>query len=597
MASSEDQSSGDHHGSSSDQQTESGSSTSRRRTEDSRMPEGERSARLERRQQLQDLRERKPEGTEATSVDPPAVVEEQETNPDEPVITGVNTADERKPWETLVIGCDLGHNLSHIERKDREIEQYRYIVRYHEEHSPDEVAHKQRVLDGLIRERSEMEDNEENNMPENQREEKNRIGERLEVLNWALDTCQCKAEEVNIRAAIQGYQSGEIPYSDNFTLIYAGHIADVCPTYRSFCVDRKERLDRYYEQFGPGWLWHEPPLSDGADNVFAKKSSCLERLIQGGSYGIGCYPVYEIFALDRKNISREDEETYDYLPQDHRPPENPKSTAHLKTLLDSGATFPVLPIADFKHLEVDLRWLSAQGVTKIITATETVIRRFFELHVSICTPEGQSLVGAGNDAVYPDSERTLGGLCPVIIDHTKSSKTHWSDRLSGMAPFEFCYISSTPTAMEIWLGEDRRDVLGARRMPSLARYDPQVDLEIDVPKYFDDLRRMAPTPEEVIFKHYFLDETRTQVTTFTDRDWPAARGKTELSTTAMRSRNLGDFSHTIPIQCMLEPRAGGVSNKYWTPDWHRDFLSPQEFQNPLYQSIDQVPRAPKRKRK
>lgn len=166
MASSEDQSSGDHHGSSSDQQTESGSSTSRRRTERSRMPEGERSARLERRQRLQDLRERKPEGTEATSVDPPAVVEEQETNTDEPVITGVNTADERKPWETLVIGCDLGHNLSHIERKDREIEQYRYIVRYHEEHSPDEVAHKQRVLDGLIRERSEMEDNEENNMPE-----------------------------------------------------------------------------------------------------------------------------------------------------------------------------------------------------------------------------------------------------------------------------------------------------------------------------------------------------------------------------------------------------------------------------------------------
>lgn len=259
----------------------------------------------------------------------------------------------------------------------------------------------------------------------------------------------------------------------------------------------------------------------------------------------------------------------DYLPQDQRPPENPKSTAHLKTLLDSGATFPVLPIADFKHLEVDLRWLSAQGVTKIITATESVIRRFFELHVSICTPEGQSLVGAGKDAVYPDSERTLGGLCPVIIDHTKSSKTRWSDRLSGMAPFEFCYISSTPTAMEIWLGEDRRDVLGARRMPSLARYDPQVDLEIDVPKYFDDLRRLAPTPEEVIFKHHFIDETKTQVTTFIDRDWPAARGKTELSTTAMRTRN-----------------------KYWTPDWHRDFLSPQEFQNPLYQSIDQVPRAP-----
>jgi hypothetical protein len=71
----------------------------------------------------------------------------------------------RKPWESLVIGS-LGENLSHIEQKDRQIEQQRYIVRYHEEHSPRQVEHNRRILDHLVQEREALADNEENNMPE-----------------------------------------------------------------------------------------------------------------------------------------------------------------------------------------------------------------------------------------------------------------------------------------------------------------------------------------------------------------------------------------------------------------------------------------------
>ncbi|KAI1091810.1 hypothetical protein F5B19DRAFT_249319 [Rostrohypoxylon terebratum] len=576
------------HGSSADHQAESGTSRRRRRTERSRMPEDERRARQERRQRRRELRERKPERTEATSTDPLAAVEEKATNPneDDPEATGANETHEQKPWETLVIGYGIGENLSHIQRKDREIEQHRFIVRYHQEHSPHEVAHNQKVLDTLIKERSEMEDNEENNMPENQREEKNRVGERLHELNWALDTCQCEAEEINIRAAIEGYQSGEIPYSDKFTLIYAGHIADVCPTYRSFCIDRKERLDRYYERFGPGWLWQEPPLSDGTDNVFAKKGLRLSRRLHSASGIRGPYFVYERFSLDRMMVSREDETTYDYLPQDARPPENPNSTTHLITIMDSGATYPLLPLADFKHLSVDLRWLAAQGVASLTTASGSIVRRFYELHVTVCTKKGESLVGSGDDAVYPNEERTLGGLYPVTIDHEKPHKSDKTDRLSGLVPFDYCYLSSTPGTMNIWLGEDRRDVLGAGRMPALARYDAEMDIGVDVPPQFTKLRKRAKTPDEVLFKHYFEDgEPRL----FVDRDWPAVRGRNELSATYRRPNDDGSLGPTHLEKCILEPRVGTVWASPSNPPWRKSFLSREEFEDPEYKSISQTP--------
>ncbi|KAI2468746.1 hypothetical protein F4781DRAFT_254042 [Annulohypoxylon bovei var. microspora] len=595
MAPGDDQSPEGRRGSSPDRQSESGPSRRRRRM-GQRMPEDERRARQQRRDRLREQRdqlERKDKDAESTGLDLLVVAEEQGTaGSNEPAPTEINTTQERKPWETLVIGVDLGYNLSHIETKNREIEQHRYIVKYHQEHSPHEVAHNQKVLDRLIKERSEMEDNEENNMPENQREEKNRIGQRLEALDWALDTCQCEAEKANIQAAIQGYHSGDIPYSENYTLIYAGHIADVCPTYQSFCVDRKERLDRYCAKFGPGWLWHEPPLSEGTDGVLAKKGLCLNRLTAKGTYEIGNYPIYQRFSIDRRKVSREDEKTYLKMPEKKRPPKNPESTTCLKTIMDSGATFPVLPLADLRHLNVSLRWLAAQGVTKVATATQVVVRRFFELHVSVCTEGGETIVGNDYDAVYPDDERLLGGLCPVIIEQSKVNAARWTDRLSGMMPFEYCYMSSAPTAMEFWLGEDRRDVLGSRRMPALARHNPESNVGVNMPAEYEALRSQAKTPDEVIFKH-FVGEKRSK--SFVDRDWPEMRGRSELSITDHRLNYRGWYDPVATRNYILEPRVGSVWRVPQNPEWRNDFLSKEDFENPGYRDITQEPTMPSKK--
>jgi len=47
------------------------------------------------------------------------------------------------------------------------------------------------------------------------------IIKRVEELQWALDTSKFEPEANNLLAAMIGYQNGSIPYSENFTLIYA----------------------------------------------------------------------------------------------------------------------------------------------------------------------------------------------------------------------------------------------------------------------------------------------------------------------------------------------------------------------------------------
>ncbi|KAI1104631.1 hypothetical protein F4804DRAFT_183065 [Jackrogersella minutella] len=567
---------------------ESGNGLPHRRRRGGRrgMPEEERRARQQRRLRLRGQQDpsgkTKAEGSEATGSNTPGAATEQEISMSEPIPTEAEVAQGRKPWESIVIG-DLGENLSYIEEKDREIERHRYIVKYHQENSPGEAAHHQKILDRLVKERSEMEDNEENNMPENQREEKNRIGERLEMLNWALDTSQCEAEEINIRAAMQGYQSGEIGYSDNFTLIYAGHIVDTCPTYQSFCEDRQERLDRYSERFGPGWLWHEPPLTEGSSEVLGKKGLCLERNRGKANYNIGNYPVHLRFTVDRRKVSRGKAATHGGFAHNATPPTNPMATCHLKTLLDCGATYPILPVHDLQYLDVNLRWYPAQGVAKIITVTEIIIRRFFELYVTVCSESGETLVGEGTEAVWPQKARHLGGFCPVVIDPNKTTNVRFVDRLSGMLPFEACYISAAPTTYEVWLGEDRRDVLGARRMPAHLRYDPEANLNIKYPEEFEHLREQAKTPDQVIFVHH-LNETAQSA--LTDGDWPAQRGKSELAIMENQFDESEErFVTRTTTSAILEPRNSTIRSSRKTPLWRRDFLSKEDFEDKSYREV------------
>lgn len=86
----------------------------------------------------------------------------------------------------------------------------------------------------------------------------------------------CEPMKANITAALKGYNTGAIGFSDHYTLIYAGHIVDTtCTTYAEFTIDRQQRLDQYFKEYGPGYLWWEPPLARGREKILAKKSTVL----------------------------------------------------------------------------------------------------------------------------------------------------------------------------------------------------------------------------------------------------------------------------------------------------------------------------------
>lgn len=368
-----------------------------------------------------------------------------------------------------------------------------------------------------------------------QREANNRITERVETLHWALDTCKCDAEAVNVRAALQGYASGEIGYSENFTLIYGGHIIDVCPTYQSFCVDRSERLRRYGDKFGTGWLWIEPPLAGPTSDMLAMKGLCVNRE-PANSWGIGHYGVHLNFEVDKSKVMSEGIRSRRRTPDDIREQAGTKTEAHFKTLLDSGATVPMLHHSDLRHLAIDMKWYSAQGVVSTNTANGELRNRFFEMCVSVCTKDGKSIVGQSNSVTWPEEPPVLGAFLPVIISDTvlKGKRTKFTNRLSGLLPFDAAYISSAPTMGKIWLGEDRRDVLGASRFPGHLRYDTEKTLKLDYPQNLDGIRIGTETPDAIIFAHHLKDNPGSQ---FVDTDRPGKRGSSEW--TIKRARQQG----------------------------------------------------------
>ncbi|KAI1759984.1 hypothetical protein GGR53DRAFT_523447 [Hypoxylon sp. FL1150] len=546
------------------------------------MPEEERRARQQRRRRFlgfpgENRRRKEKQDNKAEIVEPntPQETTGQDATDYEPRLTEAEAAVERKPWETIVIGADLGDNLSNIESKNREIAQQRYIVEHFEEHSPHQVPHQRRLLEKMMGERVDMPDNEENRMPENQREEQKRVDDRLALLNWGLQTCQCEDEEVNIRAALEGYRTKKIPYSDNYTLIYAGHIVDFCPTYRSFCIDRRERLDRYYARFGPGWLWHEPPLSVTGDGPLAMKGTCLER--EGGEnvYNIGHYSVNMNYEADRSLVTRG---TMRFNPQT----DEKYAQGTFKMLLDSGATFPILSADDLATMEVDFRWYPAQGIMRIASLTTTGGHRFFEMTVSVRGEHGEPIIGEGDKAVWPDENRLLGGLYPVLA----GARTPMT-RLSGMVPFEACYMSSVPTMGQFWLGEDRRDVLGSSRMPAHQRYDGQSDIQVAVPEELEDLRYRQSTPDRVIFEHYLEEDGKVLF----DIDL-SKRGVSQLMVAKRESQGPHKPPKTIPthgiiLEPRINPRKVAPLKVGKTPMtlWRQEFISDSQLRTHGYRGV------------
>ena len=344
-----------------------------------------------------------------------------------------------------------------------------------------------------------------------------RVAERVKSLHWALDTCECAAEADNIRAALEGYASGRIECSEDFTLLYGGHIVDKCPTYRSFCADRQERIRRYAAQHGAGWLWIEPPLAgpDGG-SMMAKKGMCLD-LNYTSKWDFGHYEITMGFEIDMSKIMGEDlrappkpgtkDRGQKFL---ETPGAYVKRKANFNLMLDSGATAPLLCNTDLKDLDIDTRWYAAQGINRMHTANGSIDMRFYEMYVSICTRNGESLVDPVGPATWHYERRELGAFVPVSIQTTRTtpadSSVAFLNRLSGMLPFDASYITSAAGQKRVWFGEDRIDVLGASRFPAHQRYDTEKEHVVQYPLRLDIIRETLEEPESMFFAHSLIPQ-------------------------------------------------------------------------------------------
>ena len=107
--------------------------------------------------------------------------------------------------------------------------------------------------------------------------------------------------------------------------------------------------------------------------------------------------------------------------------------------------------------------------------------------------------------VFPGESKDLGG------------GDHVPDRLSGLLPFHVCYLSGAPGTFKLWMGEDRRDVLGAGRLPDMMRYGEILgatqagEKSKRVPasttlKLAQWRNQGLKTPERVIFEHDLTDD-------------------------------------------------------------------------------------------
>jgi len=96
------------------------------------------------------------------------------------------------------------------------------------------------------------------------------------------------------------------------------------------------------------------------------------------------------------------------------------------------------------------------------------------MFVCVLDESHRGLVDA-SDCAHPYHATYLGGLCPVVeVQGTMQYDAQGmeiNNRLSGLLPFIACYISSTPTRNTMFLGEDRKDVLGSHRIPAHRKWD------------------------------------------------------------------------------------------------------------------------------
>ncbi|KAK0734242.1 hypothetical protein B0T26DRAFT_602484, partial [Lasiosphaeria miniovina] len=467
------------------------------------------------------------------------------------------------------IGAPLsleGEDLSRIQLADRHVSQCRAWVKHY-----GEVADFPQLLEKAEAERAKLDVNDEENtkpLSTLTSTHTEAIERRVNLLRSVLRNSKFPPERANIEAAIAGYESGSgaIPYSGQYTLIWAGRIVDQCPDYKTFSRDRSVRLDRYLAEYGEGWLWYEPPLTeDGGPqgpSPTAKKAICLngQSLISTDMDSMGYYTATLGFRRRKDLVMREAPHTRSnsvaatvnsatIVPDPATPttsnakprarrkrpampdsdPDKDGPRVYWNTLLDSGATQPCLYSPDLVKLRIDPDKYAAQSARIIATATTEEELKVFELDVGVFGGDFSTMV-TSEPRIWPAEPDILGGTLPVIIlpgtagdepgaQPKKGTLREAPKRLSGILPFHVCYVSSAPGNRKLWLGEDRRDVLGSGRMPGQrrvhwfseadygdesndrSRWRPKQDLVPEQPKWLERSLRKARSPRRVVFEH------------------------------------------------------------------------------------------------
>ncbi|KAM0329181.1 hypothetical protein ACHAQA_004479 [Verticillium albo-atrum] len=534
----------------------------------------------------------------------------------------------------MIIGAPLGRNFSAIEAADALVQQWEQIYEENRQQHDEEAlagileqleqARADRAVLGRIGQRASVEESLENT----QMFRSKAVAERIDILQQALERSECEGERVNIQGAIRCYQNESIVPSDYFALIYAGHFVDIAPSYASFTYDRAERLDRYFAEHGPGWLWFEPPLNRdssvlGGGGINAMKSTWVAET--ESPFGMGEYHVTVGFKrVDDFNCRKAKEEKgadttgraavlqcvtkasrkSKSKPAAKMPNNKTQSAGTAKTsldifqlkpaapaapseepssiksdavrlyfhmLLDTGATLPMLYREDFAALGINPKTYAAASAIQISTANGAGQTCVYELHVSVCdTRTCRSLVDE-DKPVWPDAHPSLGGILPVaqaigssnnqagvaygtsmddrLIDITNKAEGKNTLRLSGLLPFKTCYVQSTPGLGTIWLGEDRRDVLGAQRMPGQMRWEAGSTEMFDPGHPRMDWQTLQShndgNPSLVRMAHEVIDTKGERVVRLTDVEEEGWHGRS-------RTLILGKDGK-LPV-CEIEPR-------------------------------------------
>lgn len=551
---------------------------------------------------------------------------------------GIKDKDDSDWRPSLSIGSINTNRLSAREAARRYMLQWDHIWEYNRIHNPGSLDI---VEENRTEARKEYEEicarnNAEDSVPKHELREfqQERIEARVAVLRQTLAEAQADPDpegtepmRMNIAAVLDGYASGALGFSDTYVLIYAGQIVDTsCTSYAEFTVDRQDRLDRYLMQYGPGYLWWEPPLAKAKDRISAKKGTALElkreddllyHQLAGGAKFRDDSCHFQISLGFRKDNSlrcrkqqagtKRPKRKWVFVQDvDSQQPSTKKRARHrnvkttpapgvesaegkrvkvltpptrtansppsasiaqedldagptifLDMLLDSGAEVPILLHSDFGLLGYTKEDMNAATVVELNAAAgQNSIALCFELLVGLDLHEpGEKTTDDDADNNNESQHQGRRHFFPTrVVKLNPSIKPpvsggYTGERLSGILPFLAYYVSGAPGQDELWIGDERADVLGTQKMPAGLRYDPFRKVAM-APQIREWLEQTGPPARlrKVTFEHDVPGGRK-----LVDRDI-VSRGSSEART----KLTLVDANRKVAASWEMEPAHRGT---------------------------------------